>query len=133
METWCSRCPDPPDPQGSRGSTGLKDLQGRTESQVIQERMEKLVPRGKVLQEIQERLALKAKRVMLERVSQGPEAPRDHQDFLEPALGTTQPFLTWRAQDSQTRTKSGVDVAFQVCQGPPAPLGLQWHWDPTAR
>lgn len=29
-------------------------------------------------------------RVMLERVSQGPEAPRDHQDFLEPALGTTQ-------------------------------------------
>lgn len=103
---------------------------------MIQERMEKLVPRGhKVLQEIQELLALKAKRVMLERVSQDPEVPRDHQDFLEPALGTTQPFLTWRAQDSQTRTKSGVDVdvAFQVCQGPPAPLGLQWHWDPTAR
>lgn len=127
---WCSRCLDPPDLQDHREQREPRDLQELTESQVTQERTERLVLQGhKVPQEVRDLLEPKAKRVRSERVSQDPEAPRVHQDLLDQEMETARRLWTWRVQDSQTWTRSGVSVVLRAPPVLPALLGfpgLQW-------
>lgn len=124
MALLCRRWLDPLDLQDHRGQMGLPDLQELMENLVIQERTEKLVLLGhKASQEVQELLVLKAKRVIVEKVNLDPEAPQVHQDLLGLAPVTAQRLLTWRDQDSQTWTKSGVFRVFQVPQALQALLG----------
>lgn len=133
----CSRCLDPLDRRDHQGQQDPQDPRELMESLVTQERMGKLVPLGReVSQEIQELQVQRAKRVSVEKVSQDPEAHLVYQDLLDPALVTAQPLLIWRAQDSQTWTKSRVYVVFQAPQVHQALLALQghpWHWDPTVQ
>lgn len=96
--------------------------------------MGKLVPPGQeASQEVQDLLVPKATRVSVERVNQDPEAPLVYQDLLDLAPVTAQRFLTWRAQDSQTWTESGVPVVLRGPQALLALLGFQWLWEPTVQ
>lgn len=128
---WCSRWPDQLDLQVLRvlmEQQGLQELMG---SQAIQERMAKQVLLDlQVSQEFQEPLELKARRENVEKVHLDPGVLPALLALLDQALVIGLLSSTWKVQDSQIWTGSGVFMVFQVLQDlldHPDLLVHQWH------